>query len=292
MKPRLRILASSAILILALLLATVPSASALSIIRNFFGTAGGAPTTVAGGGNLTDIFNAAADWWELAILDVHTVTLDFGWFPFTGSTLGGHSLQAQGGTPNRETAGSIGFDNDGTTSWFLDSTPHDNSEYLTFTATTANLGGGQINVGRVFTDPVGDAVGRLDLLSVAKHEIGHTLGMSAANVSYQNETGLDDDIDVTAPRLFAGTVIPTTNFLNPEGFNAHLTIGPALMFPSTSVGVRRIQSAVDILANAEISEFNSLNLNPAHTIPEPSTLFFVGSGLGSLSFLRWRWKVT
>ena len=46
---------------------------------------GGKPqATAIGGGNLEDIFNAAADHWEHAIRDEHTVLLHFGWSPVGG----------------------------------------------------------------------------------------------------------------------------------------------------------------------------------------------------------------
>jgi hypothetical protein len=239
--------------------------------------AGRAPGNRAGGGNLIDIFNAAADWWEKALLDRFTVKINFGWAPLEGGTLGVHNLVAQGGNPNRETEGTIRFDNDGSSRWFLDPTPHENEEYRTFAESTANLGGGGINVKRLYTAPISDAVGRFDLLSVAKHEIGHALGLSSANFSFQAENR-DFDIDVKAPRPFPNTVIPTRN-------GAHLAIGTTLMFPFVNPGERKLPSGVDILANAEISKFNNLNLNPVH-VPEPSSalgLFAFGAfGVGSV----------
>ena len=247
----------------------VTNAAALVIVGNF--TGGSAPGNAAGSGSLIDIFNAAANWWENAILDSHTVTIDFSWASLGGGTLGAHNLLAQGGTPNRETAGGIRFDNDESSLWFLDPTPDDNSEYATFAETSADLGGGPVNTGRVFTSPVGSATGRFDLLSIATHEIGHALGLSNANTSFQAENA-DLDIDVTGPRPFPGTVIPTV-------LGAHIDIDTALMYPFFSAGERKMQSGVDMLANAEIGEFNKIVLNPAHPVPEAGTLLLLGLGL-------------
>lgn len=58
-------------------LVAAPQASALVIAGNF--TGGAAPGNAAGGGNLVDIFNTAARFWEFAILDAHTVAIDFSW---------------------------------------------------------------------------------------------------------------------------------------------------------------------------------------------------------------------
>jgi hypothetical protein len=255
------------------------NASALTIVRNFVaqggsfpgGSLAGAAGNTAGGANLQQVFNAAADYWEAAILDAHVVTLSYGWQSLSGGTLGVHVLTGQGGAPHRETSGYIRFDNDAGTAWFADPTPFDSTEYGTFNAFGQNLGGGVMNVGRVWTNPVGAAVGRFDLLSVAMHEIAHSLGLSSANTAFQAENG-DLDIDVQAPRPYAGAVIPTIS-------GAHLNCPNCLMFPSVSQNIRRHISEVDIIANAEISNFVNLNLNP---VPEPATMTALGLGLAAL----------
>ena len=53
-----------------LCLMLIPQCWNPTIIRDFWGGAPG--TNVAGGGNFEAIFNAAADYWELAILDEHS----------------------------------------------------------------------------------------------------------------------------------------------------------------------------------------------------------------------------
>ena len=132
-----------------------------------------------------------------------------------------------------------------------------------------------MNVGRVYTGATGNASGRYDLLSVAMHEIGHSLGLSSANNSFVAGNG-DLDVDVTSPRPFSGAAIPTVS-------GAHLNLANALMFPSVSTGRRNLITDADVIANMEISQFTQYN-----PVPEPASM--VALGVGALAVIRRRRK--
>lgn len=271
----------------ALTLGSASHADAIIIIRDFIppgdtfpggaGTAGSASGFQAGGGNLQAVFSAAADYWESALQDTHTVEIHFGWQSLGGGTLASHRLLAQGGSPNRETHALVRFDNDSSTNWFTDLTPFDSSEYTTFTEYTSNLGGGTMIIGREYTGATGFAASRHDMMAVALHEVAHALGMSAANTSFQAENA-DGDIDIRAPLPFTGASISTIR-------GAHLDLSHTNLFWSISSGRRRMLTHADILANAEISKFTQLNLDP---VPEPATMIALGIGVSALVARRRR----
>ncbi|MBI3805304.1 MAG: DUF11 domain-containing protein [Nitrospirae bacterium] len=252
---------------------------ALTIIRDFIG--GTPPANPVGQGNLIDIFNAAADQWEAAIQDPHTIVLHFGWGSATGGT---HQLITQGGTPNRETEGTILFNNDdadGHLQWYLDPTPKFNEEYTTYSETAHDFGGGEINNGRLFSGATGEAntgSTRVDLLSAALHEIGHAMGMSIGDDTFADESQ-DSDIDIAPPRPLPGTSIPLA--FNNFGVTSHIDAAFASDAIMAGLGSdqRNVLSALDILAMAQLSGFEQIHLNPYPTL----RVTHLGTGAGTVT---------
>jgi hypothetical protein len=137
-RPRRPALLALALALSALLAATVPAQAGLKVIRIPAGGTGGTPPPeVSGGGNLIEIFNQAADYWESTFSDPNqdwTVEIEYQWGDFSDvgpdkAQSAQFTLVSAGGTPLRILAGSINFDNTGGTPWFADPDPAANSAF-------------------------------------------------------------------------------------------------------------------------------------------------------------------
>jgi hypothetical protein len=229
----------------------VLDASALTIVTRSVG--GATPENTSGGGNLDDIMSTAAGIWESAYSDPMVLTIYYGWGQSSGEA-GTHTLQEMDSS-GREISGLILFDNSGKIPFYLDPTPAVNEEYGRRTEEYQDLGKGLINVARVFGHPSGAAAGRIDLLSVALHEIGHALGMSSANLLFraQSSNGI---LTISRAYPFGGSIIPLA--YNNSGIVPHFDV-TEMVYGSVMSGInadeRRLPSEVDILADAQVSGF-------------------------------------
>ncbi len=257
------------------------SSAGLLILGTFIGGEQKGPSF--GGGNIVNIFDAAASEWESVIRDDFVLHIDYGWGPDPG---GYHYLQEQSGDSNRESQGMILVNpqifNDGSFApLYMDPVPSDNTELTSYRETAEDFGGGLLNTGRMYQQNVEGIPFYLDLYTIISHEIGHALGLSLANVNFFMEAA-DGFINVAAPQPFAGSALPvaTNNF----GVTSHLDINGAVMTGLFANG-RQLLSDADILANAQLSGWHT-TLSPEPTLeptPEPATLWLVGSGLAALA---------
>jgi hypothetical protein len=257
----LRTCKHAVLIVMLITFCCMPSASAMTIVTRFIG--GAIPANAVGGGNLSDIVNVAAGMWESVYSDSITLTIYYGWGDINEA--GTHTLIEQGNQPNREISGLVMFDNSGSTSFYLDPTPNSNEEYKQRTEEYQDLGGGQINVARLFSQPFGDAAGHIDLLSVALHEIGHAMGLCAANPSFMAQSG-SGYINISASFPFAGTAAPLA--ANHSGIVPHFNPVEILygcLMSGINADERRIPSELDIVANAQVSEFTIQSLYPSQT---------------------------
>lgn len=207
-----------------------------------------------------------------------TQTIDVSWLGLGGNTL------AQGGTgwtgSNQLVGGILRWDNDGSSTFFVDLTPGLNEE---FTASgndtrTIDFGGIDVNVeDRWYANFINsDAGNNSDMLSVAIHEMLHALGVLGAYPPYANlDVGGDGDLDLFAEGNFfevsysGGHTTFTLSWDGPGSLGGNYY--PNVIGPSIVTGTRGLLTDIDALLLANMhgfgdSDFNCVN-QPHSTIP-------------------------
>ncbi len=165
--------------------------------------------------------------------------------------------------------------------FFADPTPRDNKEYREISSRLHDEV--QLNVGRVFTEGTGDAAESVDLLTLAVHEMGHALALHELYPAFPQKC-MQPTNPPPAPVLppppgviideggaVSSCIIRVTAPRPHEGLEIFVTFGPHLsefareanpvMSTHINPGTRKLISAVDALAIAEIVSANKPNLN-------------------------------
>lgn len=255
-----------------------------------------APPTLVGGGDITTIFNQAASYWEMAFPDPGqdwTLNLTYQWAPLGTDQVARFTTLEVAGDPARIRNGLIAFNNVSTTefTWFADPNPELMMNNPAFTAapvvTNQDYSGSggmvELNTGIVFVSGTGSpAFEKMDLLTIAMHEIGHGLGLlnnPSPPFDPPNWT-VPDPIQVTSSvsAFYAGVII--------EDSGVEHLFAPSLMASSANPGSRYFASSRDMLAMATISQYDNPSLNPYHVpgvpVPEPSSAVLCLVGLALL----------
>jgi PEP-CTERM motif len=268
-------------------------------------------SSILGGASRVDaqnVIQAAANYWTNAFANSNssrswavagrlTQNISVGWQSHGGATL------ATGGTgwfvaSGQFSGGLLNFDNDGSSLFYVDSTPSSNSEWLQSSQRTIAFNGVNMNAERVQFDATGLARSNNDLLSTSIHEIGHALGFLSSYPGFVDaDIGSDGDIDITSG-AFNGAQIPVsgghTSFqlLTPSGQFPYNPGGgsfaiqpyhPNVMGPFSFTGTRSLLTEADIAIMAQTLGFdmNTVNFNPSITaVPEPSSIALFSIAIG------------
>ncbi len=157
-------------LVIALVISLLPARGALMINLDFSNFGTGAPANgdpILGGATLAqaqDVIQTAADYWEAVFANSSsgltwavdgnlTQDIDVLWGAKTNPTLATGGPGSFYMTGEWASGGSLTFDNDGDSFFYVDTTPTEQSEWnQSSTSRTLNFGGGDMNVERVWYD--------------------------------------------------------------------------------------------------------------------------------------------
>jgi hypothetical protein len=151
--------------------------------------------------------------------------------------------------------------------FFADPTPWNNSAYTVYETTESEFSDfetmlpvGHINVGRVLSGARGLAKGRIDLFTIAMHEIGHSLGLDTDYVGHKAQA-MGPLVIITPPRPLAGAGVGLNLF------GDHIDLTTPLMIVKPNAGKRQLISGIDALTIAQFSSFDRPYLGEPAGVP-------------------------
>jgi hypothetical protein len=208
-------------------------------------------------------------------------TIQVGWQSHGGNTLATGGLS--GGMPF------MNWDQDNSSSFFVDTSPADESEFSAFPNDQRTINGGQnVNVeDRHYSNFLGtSAASNSDMLSVATHELMHSLGVLSSNLAALN-TDADAELDLLAlgneydVEFSGGHTTETLPWDGPGSLNGDYY--PNVIGPSIISGTRGLLTDIDALLLANVlgisgDDFACVSQphNTIMAVPEPSAFLAVG----------------
>lgn len=226
------------------------------------------------GAQLTVLMNHIKAVYEDIFEDAHNLTVTYRWADLDPGIGGLHTLLSQsGGRENSMLVQLNSFNGATEVPWFMDPTPANDSEFdmnqtlwrdLTATQRT-NFYNAGANIPQTFevgyqgaanASAPASAQNNPDALSVMFQEVGHGLGMSAANTTTQTETA-DNDYDFDSVNVFGTALAADTRA--PTNI-AHLADPFAVMLGSAGSGERTRPGHTDLFSMAAVHNYVNLDL--------------------------------
>lgn len=293
----------------ALLLAAAQPASALLLLADYSdaSVSGGIWQTASGqiqgfdpgngAVNVTDVFkaNIAAAYTYLgnSVKGGADLTVQFGLQDLSMVGADGYSQVLTFGGNGLPNLTRIVLDSSSNSSFYLDATPFDNSEY-TMQSVNATLGGGTVNVGRYGTAVAGGvAENRTDILTLLMHELIHSAALGADTPEGNTNrkltvptalTGFAADFDIA--------FLSASNHIDPfvqNGVFQHTVTSE----PSFGNNDRWLLTGVEVYGICVIQGCTPDQVFPdaVSNVPEPTTLLLLAPGLALMAAFSRRRKL-